>query len=131
MDPMDVSASALGAERLRMDVIASNIANVNTTRNSQGQIMPYKHKSVVFKTILDEQGSKEGVTVNGIVEDGKNMRIVYDPRHPDANDDGYVYFPNVSIEKEMVDLSASKAAYQANVSAIQTYKRIYNSALEL
>ncbi len=134
-DAMDIAGSALTAERLRMDVIASNIANINTTRNHLGQLEPYKRKLVVFKTILEqtEQGDQmvNGVTVDNITEDQAPMRVVYDPTHPDANSDGFVAYPNVSVETEMIDMISAKAAYQANITTIQTFKTMYGSALDI
>lgn len=130
-NPMDISASALSAERLRMDVIASNIANINSTRNANGQLEPYRRKMVVFKEIFDETSNAMGVTVDAIEDSQEQMRIVYDPSHPDANQEGYVTYSNVNLENEMVDLVSAKAAYEANITALQTYKSIVNSALDI
>ncbi len=132
MDPLNIAGSALTSERLRMDVISSNIANINTTRNHLGQIQPYKRQVAVFKTILDDtEGKVKGVTVDHIEDDTAPMRYAYEPGHPDANAAGYVVYPNISVEKEMVDMATSKAAYEANVTAIQTFKTMFDSALEI
>ncbi len=132
MDPLNIAGSALTSERLRMDVISANIANMNTTRNYQGQIQPYQRKIAVFKTIFDEaQNQVGGVTVDHIMNDSSPMRYVYDPTHPDANGEGYVVFPNISVEREMVDMATSKAAYEANITAIKTYKTMFDSALDI
>ncbi len=132
MDPLNIAGSALTSERLRMDVISANIANINTTRNYLGQVQPYQRKLAVFKTIFDEaQGKVQGVTVDRIQNDTAPMRYVYDPSHPDANGDGYVVYPNVSVEREMVDMATAKAAYEANITAIQTYKTMFDSALDI
>ncbi len=132
MDPLDIAGSALTSERLRMDVISSNIANINTTRNQLGQVQPYKRKIAVFKTVLDEaEGKVKGVTVDQIADDSAPMRYAYDPSHPDANAAGYVVYPNITVEREMVDMATSKAAYEANITAIQTYKTMFDSALDI
>lgn len=132
MDPLQIAGSALTAERLRMDAISSNIANINTTRDHLGRLNPYKRKLVVFKTILDEaQNQKAGVTVDKIINDNAPMRYVFDPSHPDSNAEGYVVYPNVSIEREMVDMAAAKAAYEANITAIRTYKSMFGAALDI
>ncbi len=132
LDVIDTAASALIAERLRMDTIASNLANINTTRDAQGNVNPYKRKVVNFQTVLDEQSNEvKGVTVSKISEDSSELRAVYDPGHPDADDKGYVYFPNVSSEKEMVEMISARASYEANTKAIQIYKSMFNSALEI
>jgi len=131
-DPIDIASSALTAERLRMDTISSNISNVNTTRDHNGNLNPYKRKLVVFKTILDQANAeRQGVTVEQIVDDQAPMRVVFEPGHPDADAQGYVAYPNVSVEKEMIDMISAKAAYEASVTTIQTYKTMFNSALDI
>ncbi len=143
---IDVSASALTAHRLWLDVIADNLANVNTTRTPEGG--PYKRKMVIFesrervfplsfgfrfppspKRISDFRG--EGVRVKEIVEDETPPRLVYDPYHPDANKDGYVAYPNVNVVREMVDMIAASRAYEANLMAINTTRSMFMSALEV
>lgn len=131
LDVIDTAASALIAERLRMDTIASNLANINTTRDADGNVNPYKRKVVNFQSVLDEKSGVKGVTVSKISEDSSELRAVYDPGHPDADDKGYVYFPNVSSEKEMVEMISAKASYEANTKAIQIFKSMFNSALEI
>lgn len=131
-DLMDIAGSALKAERLRMDVIASNIANMNTTHAADGSVQPYLRKLVSFKTILDEKtGLSEGVSVDAIVNDTEALNVVYDPSHPDADAKGYVYYPNISIEDEMTDLISAKSAYQANITSIQTFKEMFRAGLEI
>jgi flagellar basal-body rod protein FlgC len=132
IDVMSVAGSALTAERLRMDIVASNIANVHTTHDAEGNYNPYKRKLVSFKTIYDQQtDATHGVTVNQVLEDDSSLEAVYDPYHPNANTEGYVFYPNVSVEREMVDMLSAKAAYEANVTSIQTFKSMFNSALEI
>jgi flagellar basal-body rod protein FlgC len=133
----DISASALMAERRRMDLIANNIANAKTTRGVDGK--PYQRKYAIFKTILDEEGAslddpgynrEKGVKVDRIVTDKSPFLTVYDPSHPDADDKGYVQYPNVNVIEEMVDLIAASRAYEANVAVIKTTKQITQRALE-
>ena len=122
---MNISASGMTAQRLRMDIISQNIANVNTTRDENGR--PYRRKAVVFSekdaTPFQEVFMRtagvigNGVKVTRIIEDNKPMRKVYDPTHPDADDDGYVTYPNVNIVQEMTDLIDASRSYEANVTA--------------
>lgn len=135
---MRISASGLSAERLRMDTIASNIANVSTTRGENGQ--PYKRKIAVFQENLDKalntntgiyQDDLNGVKAVGIVEDESPLRKVYDPSHPDADKDGYVLMPNVNILNEMADMIAATRSYEANVNAISAEKSMFSKALEI
>jgi flagellar basal-body rod protein FlgC len=131
-DLMDIAGSALRAERLRMDVIAGNIANMNTTHAADGTVQPYLRKLVSFKTIMDEQnGIVKGIAVDSIINDVEALNTVYDPSHPDADNKGYVYYPNISIEEEMTDLITSKSAYQANITTIQTFKEMFSAGLEI
>ena len=133
-----ISASGLSAERLRMDTIASNIANVNTTRGENGK--PYVRKIAVFQERLDQQinpqtGQVEsklgGVSTVAIVEDQSPLRKVYDPTSPDADKDGYVTMPNVNTLNEMADMITATRAYEANVSAMTAEKTMFNKALEI
>jgi flagellar basal-body rod protein FlgC len=138
-----ISASGLTAERLRMDVISNNIANVNTTRTIDGG--PYQRQRVVFEPrgekagflfpfVFDKmkQNSQfQGVKVTGIINDQEPPKLVYDPGHPDANKDGYVAMPNVNIVKEMVDMITSTRAYEANVTAIDSAKTMAAKALDI
>lgn len=132
MDILNTAGSALSAERLRMDIISSNIANTNTTHDANGNYNPYRKKTVQFETILDQKtGLSSGITVNQIIEDKEDLRKVYDPSHPNSDELGYVEYPNVSVEREMVDLVTAKTAYEANIKAIQVFKTMFNSALEI
>lgn len=130
-----ISSSGLSAERLRMDTIASNIANATTTRGEDGQ--PYRRKIAVFEENLTKEinNSKEdnlnGVKAIGIVDDDSELRRVYDPTHPDADADGYVLMPNVNILNEMADMIAATRAYEANVTAINSEKSMFMKALEI
>jgi len=121
----DISASALTAERLRMDIISSNVANVDTTRTADGG--PYRRQMVVF-----DVGQDGGVRVSRIQEDSSTpSRLVYRPEHPDANAEGWVEYPNVILVNEMVDMLAATRAYEANVTALNATKTMVNSALNI
>jgi flagellar basal-body rod protein FlgC len=133
-----ISASGLSAERLRMDTIASNIANVTTTRGEDGQ--PYKRKIAVFQENLERELNNKngkieetmlGVKAVGIEEDASELRRVYDPSHPDADEEGYVEMPNVNILNEMADMISATRAYEANVTAMNATKGMFLKALEI
>jgi flagellar basal-body rod protein FlgC len=136
---IDAAASGLTAERLRMDVISNNIANVNTTRTAAGGA--YRRQMVVFAPregatavaqILSEKvGTGNGVKVVGITKDNSPARQIYDPNHPDANQEGYVEMPNVNVVSEMVDMITATRAYEANVTTINAAKSMALKALEI
>lgn len=137
---MNISASGMSAQRLRMDIISQNIANVNTTRDENGN--PYRRKTVVFAeknmtpfgdVLLKTAGTHgNGVKVTQITEDSESaMRRVYDPTHPDADEDGYVTYPNVNIVQEMTDLIDATRAYEANVTAFNATKSMAMKGLEV
>jgi flagellar basal-body rod protein FlgC len=140
-DALDISASALTAERMRMDVTAENLANAQTTRGADGQ--PYRRKEVVlaerqgagsFGAALAgamQGGGAKGVEVAAISQDQTPLKRVYDPSHPDADADGYVQMPNVDPVAEMVDLISAQRAYEANVTAMQAAKQMFSKTLEL
>ena len=140
MNGMNVSASGMTAQRLRMDIISQNIANVNTTRDENGN--PYKRKAVVFaeknvtpfgEVLMKTAGnSGNGVKVTKIIEDNEaDMRKVYDPSHPDADEEGYVTYPNVNIVQEMTDLIDATRSYEANVTAFNASKSMALKGLEV
>lgn len=134
---MDISASGLSAERMRMEVIASNLANATSTRSSRGG--PYRRLLTVLSA--DEQrlqGTNSrtsfagaGVRVLGVVEDPSPFALRYDPTHPDANAEGYVAMPNVEPATEMVDLITASRAYEANVTALNAAKQMAMKALDI
>lgn len=147
-DSLNISASALTAQRLRMDVVSANIANAETTRGTfvNGKWEPYRRKLVMmepreksFNQILQGEMQKQtesktqlqGVRVSGIVDDKTPFKPVYDPTNPDANADGYIMMPNVDVSKEMIDLLAASRAYEANVTAFNTGKSMMLKALEV
>jgi flagellar basal-body rod protein FlgC len=130
----DISASALKAQRIRLNTISSNLANVETTSTPEGG--PYKKKSVYFqskpisfKEELDS--SLQGVEVTKILEDSEEPKKMYDPSHPDAGADGYVAMPNISVLKEMVDMMSATRSYEANTTVIKSAKRMALKALEI
>ncbi|GFR36146.1 flagellar basal body rod protein FlgC [Thermobrachium celere] len=131
---MRISASGLSAERIRMDIISNNIANIETTRTENGG--PYKRKIVTFKENLNSSINKldskyNGVKVDKIIEDNSPLKKVYNPSHPDADKDGYVMMPNVNILNEMVDLITATRAFEANVTAFNSQKQMALKALEI
>ena len=136
-DALDISGSALSAERLRMDVTAENLANAQTTRGADGG--PYRRKEVVLQeqpgsfgaTLSAAMGRGGGVQVAAVVEDQTPLKRVYDPGHPDADAEGYVAMPNVDTVTEMVDLIGAQRAYEANVTAMQAAKQMFARTLEL
>ncbi len=135
---MDVSASGLTAERLRMEVVANNIANAFTTRTPRGG--PYIRQDVVFAAVLDDhlqfgpgsvaarraaaaRGEHGGVRVDGIVDDQSDLPRVYSPGHPDAGADGFLTLPNVVLPLEMVNLITANRGYEANLKVLQAYRQ--------
>ena len=132
---LDVSASALTAYRTRMDVIANNVANIRTTRDAQGRSIPYRRQIALFAAGAPGCADGKGVRVAAIEGDQAPFLKEWKPEHPDAvksgRDKGYVYFPNVNYEVEMVDMVAATRAYQANVTAYEAGKSIIAGALRL
>ncbi len=124
-----VSSSGLSAERLRMDLIADNLANANTTRTPEGQ--PYRRKVAVFQPIAPTPTMPGGVRVVQIVADNTPPRLVYEPGHPDADANGYVAYPNVDIVHEMVDLITASRAYEANIQAFNAAKNMFLRTLDI
>lgn len=134
---MEVSASGLSAQRTRMNTIASNMANAQTTRTEAGGA--YKRVDPVFEAVrvervtaltAAEQAVRE-VKVANIVQDQRPGTMVYQPGHPDANPDGYVEFPNVNVVEEMVNMITASRAYEAGVTSIEAVKGMAQSALDL
>ena len=132
------SASALHAERVRMEVISQNIANANTTKTDEGG--PYRRQMVHFDTMLRNQmkfnndvssNNLSEVRASKIIEDSRPFREVYQPGHPDANDDGMVLYPNVQVHEEMADLISASRAYEANMSVIRTSRMMAVQTLNM
>jgi flagellar basal-body rod protein FlgC len=139
---LDIGASGLTAQRLRMDTISQNIANVNTTRTEDGT--PYRRRDVVFEERSDPNSFSSalsnaseklyggnGVRVTKITEDSTPFKKVYDPGNPDADADGYVSMPNVDIVTEMVNMISATRSYEANVTSINATKSMAMKALEI
>ena len=120
---VDSTSSALNAERIRMDVISENIANVNTTKGLDGK--PYQRQQVVFESVLNAQQAAEagagtqGAQIARIQSDTRPPRMVYNPSHPDADAQGMVAMPDINIHEEMVDMIASSRSYEANLAVIK------------
>lgn len=146
MTAMNIVGSGLTAEQLRLDVISENVTNMNTARTEAGG--PYRRKMVVFQAESGRDGFRRamaeaaaasnrgfenagGVRVTEIVEDPSDLPITYDPSHPDANEQGYVEMPNVTLVKEITDAMAASRAYASNVTAFNTLKSVLSSSLEI
>ena len=138
LSAMQVSGSALKAQRTRINVAAMNLANVNTTRTLEGG--PYKAKSVVFATkpleskfeeILNSKAKLQSVEVIDVVEDQEPFKEIFDPSHPDADEKGMVKLPNVNVVEQMVDMMSAKRAYEANVTALDAVKSMALKALDI
>lgn len=137
---LDISGSALTAQKMRMDIISQNIANATTTRTEDGD--PYRRQMVVvqeqttptFNSAYDEAMSTSGlggVEVVGIVEDQSDLVPVYNPGHPDADAEGYVWMPNVDTTTEMIDMMSATRSYEANVTVLNATKDMAMKALEI
>ena len=136
LSSLNISGSGLSAQKLRMDVIAQNIANAETTRTEAGG--PYLKKSVVFAEqsdsfadILKGKEAMGGVAVTGITQDENAVKMVYDPEHPDADAAGYVAMPEISTVEEMVDLISAGRSYESNITAFNAVKYMAAKALEI
>jgi len=140
IDALQISASGLNSQRIRMNVISSNLANSNTTRTVEGG--PYKRKDVVFTSqplrksfqdMLNSQLSDKLSTVEvvEIIEDPKPAVLKYDPQHPDANEEGYVSLPNINLIEEMVNMMSATRSYEANVTAVNATKKMAQKAHEI
>ena len=126
---MRISASALTAERLRLDVISSNVANARTTRTEDGG--PYKRKIAVFEENYDEKLGMLGIKATEIIDDKTPVKKLYEPNHPDADEEGYVEYPNVDLLVEMSDLIVASRAYESNVDTLNAQKNMISKALEI
>ncbi|AHZ83765.1 flagellar basal body rod protein FlgC [Bdellovibrio bacteriovorus] len=138
---MRISSSGMAAQRMRMNTIASNIANINTTQTPEGG--PYRRKDVVFEAMPDAKnfgeiisstdpaGSFQRVQVTDVISDRKAPLLKYEPDHPDANADGYVAYPNINLMEEMTNMIQASRSYEANVTAVQASKDMALSALEI
>lgn len=131
-DSFAISGSGLTAERLRLDLIANNIANVHTTRTAEGG--PYRRQVPVFAQRLEAAAAGfkgAGVAVTAILRDTSPPLLVHDPSHPDADAQGYVRYPNINVANEMVDMIGATRAYEANATVFEAAKDIAQRALEI
>jgi flagellar basal-body rod protein FlgC len=140
MTALDIGASGLSAERTHLNIIAMNLANAKTTRTVEGG--PYRRKSVYlaaadvdspFSKVMRSALGRElrGVRVEGIAIDRRPFKMVYEPGHPDANEEGYVAYPDINVVEEMANMMTAQRGYEANVASIETVKGMYMKALEL
>lgn len=135
LSSLDISASGLAAERIRMEVVANNIANAQSTHSDTGE--PYQRRIVTFESALNQQlgklrpNSLGGVRVVNVVGDQSPFPEVFNPSHPDADDRGFVAMPNVHVASEMVDLITASRAYEANLNALRTFQDMTEETLAL
>ena len=130
MNAMDILATSLAAQRVRMNVASSNLANARTTRAENGE--PYKRRDVVFSVAeVDEELGTAGVDIDDITEDQSAPKRVYDPGHPDADEEGYVMMPNIHLIEEMVNMITASRAYEAGVSAMQQVTTMAERSLSI
>ena len=142
LNSFDISASGMTAQRQRLDIAAENISNINTTRTESGG--PYRRKLVVlqekpsasFRSVFNSRlnkalSTKGGVQVSEIIEDHRDLSPVYNPEHPDADENGYVMMPNVDLVKETVDGMSATRSYEANITAFNAIKLMAQKALEI
>ena len=149
LSTINIIGSGITAQHLRLDVISENVTNINTTRTEEGG--PYRRKMVVFEAVSGRDTFRDamarasaravpngssaptagGVRVTQIVEDESPLKIVYDPTHPDADENGYLEMPNVDMVKEIADAMAASRAYASNVTAFNTLKSVLSSGLEI
>ncbi len=140
MTALDIGASGLSAERTHINIISMNLANAKTTRTPDGG--PYRRRSVVMESIpVDASFKKQmegaldqelrGVRVQSVAIDKRPFKLVYEPGHADANEDGYVAYPDINVVEEMAALMTAQRGYEANVTTVDTIKQMYNKALEI
>ena len=140
LDALNISSSGLSAQRMRMNLISSNLANINTTRTDAGG--PYKRKDAVFaaqpletefgRALADRlQAGRNEVLVTAIVDDKRAPLLKYDPDHPDADEKGYVAMPNINVVEEMVNMISASRSYEANVTAVKATKEMVSEAIEI
>jgi len=130
---MEISASGMAAEKFRLDLVAGNLANINTTRTAAGG--PYRRRTAVFSEVLESvpgRGARgpNGVRVSRVISDRSEPRRVYDPDHPDAVN-GYVSYPNIDVTREVVDALTASRAYESNVTVFNAAKAMNLKALEI
>jgi len=130
-DILDMGASGLAAQRTRLDTIAGNIANINTTHDASGNVNPYRRRFVLLAPGQAGDPSKPGVHVQAVKEDSSPLTRKFEPGNPDADKDGYVKYPNVDLSIEFVNALDASRAYEANVTMMETAKSMISSSLRL
>jgi flagellar basal-body rod protein FlgC len=130
-DALDMGASGLLAQRTRLDTIAANIANANTTHDATGKVNPYRRRFVVFAAGHPNQPAKAGVRVAGVQVDPSPFQRRFEPGHPDSDAQGYVSYPNIDLAVEYVNALEASRAYEANVSMMEVSKAMINASLRL
>jgi flagellar basal-body rod protein FlgC len=138
-DSMEIASAGMSAQRQRLAVIAANLANAKTTQTPDGG--PYRKKMVVFKAdtlnrpnegfVAELNRELRSVKIESVFEDNRQPNLVFEPDHPDANENGYVAYPNINPVDEMVNMMGASRSYEANLEVLKTVKRLSNSALEL
>lgn len=124
-----ISGSAMSAQSMRLNTVASNLANADSVVSSDGK--PYQSKQVVFKAVQDAANQSSTVEVDRVIEDTKPGKMVYDPKHPMANPDGYITMPNVNVTEEMVNMISASRAYQNNVETMNAAKTMLLKTLNI
>ncbi len=124
-----VISSGLEAQRIRLNTISSNLANINTTRGPKGE--PYRRQDVLFTAIPADNEGLVKVKVLDVIEDARAFKVIYEPGHPDADENGFVKLPNINSIEEMVNMLSAIRAYEANVSAFNSTKEMMQKALEI
>src|SRR5689334_10196990 len=130
-DALDIPASALLAQRARMDTIAANMASADVAGNAKAGTEPYRRRFVVFAPGQADDPTRPGVHVEAVGQDQSAFRLVHEPGHPYADKDGFVHYPNVEPTIEMVNMISASRAYEANVTMMETIKAMINSTLRL
>ncbi len=130
-DVLEMGATSLMAQRTRMDTIASNVLNINTTHNEKGEKVPFRRRIAIFQAGAGKGSTKPGVHVKQIMQDPSPFQERYDPGHPDADAKGIVKYPNIDMATEMVNMLEASRAYEATVTMMETTKAMYNSTLRL
>lgn len=128
---LDMGASGLTAQRARMNTIAGNVLNINTTENARGEKIPYRRRFVTLQPGDANDPKKPGVHVASVGEDQSPFREAFEPGHKDADKDGYVKYPNVNLETEFVNMLDASRAYEANITMMETTKSMINASLRL
>ncbi|HBA84868.1 MAG TPA: flagellar basal body rod protein FlgC [Verrucomicrobia bacterium] len=134
---LQISASGLNAEGRRMEVIANNVANAQTTRGEDGKV--FRRKEVVFAARLASElgagnqadSELKGVEIKGIVDDQRPLKRIFRPGHPDADKEGYVALPNINPVEEMVDMMSASRAYEANLAAMKSSRTMASAAIDI